>query len=422
MKKALSLLLALAMMPALCGCGSIYSNYQKVENLLVIQTLGIDHTPSGVDITLASASNSARGEGPTILNGRGQSISDALERIRSRSNEQALFFSHIHSVVLGEEAAAAGIEDYLSYICRSPYMRVNMPMFIMKNCSAKEAVEGVGSDCACISDLLKTLEDNLVEGGVERIASAAEILRDDRRFGGTLVCALSLEEASGRSSGSDPSGGDSSSGGNSSDSEGSGSGEGEERGSQETGSEQGGSDGKKELTAAVAGYAIIKNGRLCGYVDTDNSIGVGFIKNRVGISDIVVKDIQGRPLTLEISGGGSEIEPLWGDDGRLLGIDVYAHVRAAIVETAAGEAIDTPQYADYITSRLEAEVSRRISAVLQQSRELQTDFLGLAGIIEMAAPGKYEAMGESFIDILPELELQITVSGTLSHTNDIKDA
>lgn len=422
MRKTLSMLLALAMIPALCGCGSIYSNYQKVENLLVIQTLGIDYVPSGVDITLASASNIVRGEGPTILNGRGRSISTALERIKSRSNEQALFFSHIHSVVLGESAAEAGIDDYLSYICRSPYVRVNVPVYIMKNCSAKDAVEGVGSGSMGISELLLTIEDNLVGRGGERVVSAADILRDDRRYGSALVCALVFEEASGRSGGSDPSGGDSESSGSSGDSESSGGGEGEESGSQETGSEQSGSDSKKELTAAVSGYAILKNSRLCGYVDTDNAVGVGFVKNQVDISDIVVTDMRGRPVTLEISGGSSEIEPVWGYDGSLLGIDVTAHVRAAIIETPAGEGIDTPQYADYITSRLEAEISRRISAVLQQSRELQADFLGLAGIIEMAASGKYEAIRESFIELLPELELQITVSGTLSHTNDIKDA
>ena len=417
MRKILSMLLALAMMPALCGCGSIYSNYQKVENLLVIQTLGIDYVPSGVDVTLASASNIVRGEGPTILNGRGRSISAALERIKSRSNEQALFFSHIHSVVLGESAATAGIEDYLSYICRSPYVRVNVPIYIMKNCSAKDAVEGVGSGAVGISELLLTIENNLVSSGGERVVSAAEILRDDRRYGSALVCALVFEEASGRSGGSDPSGGSSAQGGSSAEG-----GEGEETSSPETGSEQSGANSEKELTAAVSGYAILKNSRLCGFIDTDNAIGVGFIKNRVDISDIVVTDMRGRPVTLEISGGGSEIEPLWGADGSLLGIDVTTHVRASIIETPAGEGIDTPQYADYITSRLEAEVSRRISAVLQQSRELQADFLGLAGIIEMAAPGEYEAIRERFIELLPELELQITVSGTLSHTNDIKDA
>lgn len=421
MRKVLSMLLALAMMPALCGCGSIYSNYQKVENLLVIQTLGIDYTPSGVDISLASASNSARGEGPTILNGGGESISVALERIRSRSNEQALFFSHIRSVLFGETAAKMGIDDYLSYICRSPYVRVNMPVFIMKNSSAKEAVEGVGSGSAGISELLLSIEDNLVSSGGERVISAADILRDDRRYGSALACALVFEEASGKSSGSDPSGagGSGGSGGEKADGESSadsGNGEGG------SGGGESGSSAGKELTAAVSGYAILKNSRLCGYIDSENAIGVGFIKNRVDISNIVVKDPRGHTVTLEVSGGGSEIEPLWGDDGSLLGINVSAHVRAAIIETSAAEGTDTPQYADYITSRLEAEISRRISTVLQQSRELQADFLGLAGIIEMAAPGKYEAIRESFLELLPELELQVTVSGTLSHTNDIKDA
>ena len=47
MKKLLCMLLALAMLPALSGCGSIYSNYQQLESLLVIQAMGIDKTPRG---------------------------------------------------------------------------------------------------------------------------------------------------------------------------------------------------------------------------------------------------------------------------------------------------------------------------------------------------------------------------------------
>lgn len=406
MKKLLTLLLAAAMVPALSGCGSIYSNYQKVENLLVIQTLGIDRAPAGVDITLASASNSTRGEGPTVLNGRGESISLALERIKARSNEQALFYSHINSIILGEETARAGIEDYLAYICRSPYLRVNLPIYIMNNCSAKEAVDGVGNGSAGIAEVLQAVEDNLGSGGGERVISAADILRDERRFGGALVCALEFEEASGRSGGKEePAAGES------------------ESGSEESPTKAPEADDKsQDRTATVAGYAILKDSRLCGFISRENAVGVGFIKNQVDISPIVVQDQRGQPVTLEISDGGTKIEPLWADDGSLLGIDVSAHVRAAITEAASGEGVDTPQYADYITSRLESEVSHRISAVLQQSRQLQADFLGLAGIIELADPGKFQAMPGSFAECLPGLELQITVSGVLSHTNDIKDA
>lgn len=404
MKKLIVLLLIVAMVPAMSGCGSIYSNYQELENLLVIQAMGIDKTSAGVDITLASASNSARGEAPTILSGGGESISQALDRIKIRSNEQALFYSHIRSVVIGDETARSGIEDYLSYICRSPYVRVSLPIYIMKNSSARETMEAVGSGTTGISELLQAIENNLGSGGGERVVSAAEILRDDRRFGSALICALEFEDASSGGIKRSGSGGEDETGGS------------EEQPAQaESGREE-------ERTAAVAGYAIIKDGRLCGFIDRDNAVGVGFIKNRVDISPIVVRDLQGRPVTLEISNGGAEIEPLWADDGSLLGIDVTAKVQASITETSADEPVGTPQYNDYITSRLEAEISKRISAVLQQSRALEADFLGLAGIIEMAEPGKFASMPRSFIDCLPELELQITVSGTLSHTNDIKDA
>ncbi len=47
MKKLVSLLLALAMMPGLAGCGSVYSNYREMEQLLVLQTMGLDSAAEG---------------------------------------------------------------------------------------------------------------------------------------------------------------------------------------------------------------------------------------------------------------------------------------------------------------------------------------------------------------------------------------
>ena len=52
---------------------------------------------------------------------------------------------------------------------------------------------------------------------------------------------------------------------------------------------------------------------------------------------------------------------------------------------------------------------------------LMADFLGLAGQVERKSPENYRLMSQRFSELLPGLELQITVSGQLSHTNDMKE-
>ena len=42
MKRFLSLLIIICSLPALSGCGSIYSNYREIQQLMVVQTMGID--------------------------------------------------------------------------------------------------------------------------------------------------------------------------------------------------------------------------------------------------------------------------------------------------------------------------------------------------------------------------------------------
>ena len=78
MKRALCILLVLAMLPSLCACGSIYSNYREMEQLLVLQTMGLDTADGGVRLSLASAANTEKGSSPIRLEVEGVNISSAF--------------------------------------------------------------------------------------------------------------------------------------------------------------------------------------------------------------------------------------------------------------------------------------------------------------------------------------------------------
>ena len=82
--------------------------------------------------------------------------------------------------------------------------------------------------------------------------------------------------------------------------------------------------------------------------------------------------------------------------------------------------LDDAEYADYLTGQLESYVSDRISYVLRISRQLNADFLGLAGTVERSSPSEYAAMDKPFTEIFPTLELRVTVKGQLSHSNDTR--
>ena len=107
----------------------------------------------------------------------------------------------------------------------------------------------------------------------------------------------------------------------------------------------------------------------------------------------------------------------------VLRIDHQAEVSAAVLEISGkGSDLDDPRYEDQLIAQLEAEISKRISSVLQLSKKLGADFLDLSGKVQYASPGKYRKAVTDFEYLLPNLEISISVKGKLSHTYDIKDA
>ena len=410
MKRGLSLLIIICMLLSLSGCSGIYSNFRELERLLVIQTMGIDFAEEGVGISLASGAKSD-GSSPVRLFSTGVSVTSAVAHILSYSQEQELFLSHTSHVVLGEEAAKNGINGYLSYICRSPNLRTDIPLYIVKGGTAQEAVMQVGDGSKGISEVLEAVRANVDERGDSKAFSASDLLRDLERNGSGLVCAIecspSIQEGgtkqeggSGSSSGTDSAESPDSTGG---------SGSGEEK--QE----------KQALTAAAVGYGVIRGDRLCAYIDKEQAIGVGLLLNIVGISNIVVKDRYTTPVTLELDQGSSVIKPVWAEDGSLEMLDIQIKAAANIAEIGGGGHFSEPDYEDYLTAQLETAVSERVSSVIQLSKTLQADFLGLGNIVEMDDAEKYRALGGDFASLLPGLTVRISVSGQIKHTNDIRD-
>lgn len=386
MKKFLAAVLLAALTPALSGCGSLYTNYREVEQLLVVQTMGLDTLPGGVRLTLAAPSTARQEDSPVYLSGVGESVSTAIERVYNYSSEEELFTAHINYLVLGEEAAEKGIGDTLNYLCRSPEMRIDTPLFVVKNCSAYDLISGVIGSGTGICEVLQSVKTNAEERGDSTVFTAAQALRSLNRYGSTLLCALEYspsDEVSGQGSGTGEAGG---------------------------------------MTAAVNGYAILKEGKLQGYIDRDKALGASFLMNLVAVSEIVVRDMNGQPVTLELSQGGTKLQPVWEKDGSLRGLNISAQATASILEIGGGEPeADEGEYEDYITARLEDAVSQRIEAVLRLSKSLRADFLGLGGQVELADPVKFRNLKESFPELLPELEMRVSVSGELSHTNNLKE-
>lgn len=376
----------------LSGCGSIYSNYREVEQLLVIETMGFDSLPGGVRLTLASGLNSGGMQGPIKLSGTGATISAAMDQARNYSFEDELFCSQTNSILIGEDAARENMEPYLSYICQSPILRTDVPVFIIRGSSAYESIMSSGDSRHGVSEILKGVTEYLETRGGSHIFKAAQISRDSLCHGSALCCTLEYSQSA-------------------------------EPPLENTQSEQNRDESESDAyTLAVSGFGVLKDNRLIEYIDKEAAVGVSFLINKVGISSVQLKDISGRDVVLEISGGGSEIRPRWSENGELTGLDIRLDIKATVTEMNDNADLSQESYTNQLTRALEEHVAELCGEILKRSARLEADFLALGSQVERHSPLLFRHMNKSFSETLPGLEFRIGAQASLSHTNDMKES
>lgn len=388
MKKFLLYIIASTLM--LSGCGSIYSNYREVEQLLVIETMGFDHIPGGVQLTLASGLSGS--EGDIKLSGVGATISAAMDQARNYSFEDELFCSQTNSILIGEDAAKQDMEPYLSYICQSPILRTDVPVFVIRGSSAFESIMDSGDSQHGVSEILKGVAEYLETRGGSHVSNASQISRDSLRHGSALCCALEFTQSA------------------------------EPPAEKSQGNGESGEDKQSARTLAVAGFGIIKDSRLVDYIDQDAAVGVSFLMNKVGVSRVELEDAMERKIVLEISSGSSRILPRWDESGELRGLDISLEADATVTEMNDNADLSREAYAKELTKALEEHIAALVGDVLKKSAALEADFLALGSKVEQHSPLLYRHMNKSFGEALPSLEFRIAAKATLSHTNDMKES
>ncbi|MBO6040034.1 MAG: hypothetical protein J6P58_02380, partial [Oscillospiraceae bacterium] len=192
--KRLLLLSFLLLFPFLCSCG-LMPAHREVEQMQIIQTVGVDYAPGGVRLSLAAAAEADGQETPPPLTGSGRNYTAALGRIRESSVEEALFLGHVQSLLVGQEAAEHGLDDLLGTVCRSSDLRLDMPLYIVRGGSAEDMVLGAGSGSRGITEILQAADSRSERRQADRSGTVAALMRSLSRSGGALVRALRYEKA-----------------------------------------------------------------------------------------------------------------------------------------------------------------------------------------------------------------------------------
>ena len=379
MKRLVCLLIIIVSLPLLAGCALFPSKKQGVERLLVVQALGLDTADGRIRLSMVSAADSSRGEGPVRLAGEGATIQSAADDVVLRATEEELLCAHTAQILLGEDSARSGIDSVLRYVCRSREIRMDVPLLIVRGGSAERALLDTGDERIGAAEILESLRaaaparDGFAPPSVARIASRLE------EGGCALVAAVSCAPASER---------------------------------QEEGA---------PLTLSPAGCAVVRKGALAGFIEQEDVAALDLLLGARGVHDFVVTDAKGQQVTLQTAPGRAEVVPLRNGARELLGAEIAVTVSASVAEIDGRGELSDAAYADALAALLERELLQRMSRVAQLERTLGADFLDLGSRIALRSSARERAADAQSGQRAGALPLRLSVSVTISHSNDVRD-
>lgn len=369
--------LAAALLFSGCGGGEVY----EVEQLRIMQTLGVDKSPGGVRVSLAAASGPGAGDEARCFSGEGRSISDGLERVRSRSMEEQLFCGHLRQLLLGQALAESGPEPLLSFVCRSPDARLDTPLFLVRGGSAGDLMAETGSGDKSVSELLQAEETRLRARTGAPPFTAADLLRGLERSGAGVVWAVEQSSPSERKPEEEP------------------------------------ADALKG-----AGLAVLNQQRLLGFLNEEETLGTCLLLEKVAAWDYVLELDPGKTVCVELREERLQAEPVWSRKGELKGLSLSLRLSAVVLDAPAGFDPGGDRDGELLSARLETALAGCVRAALDRAREWQADFPALGLRIERAAPLRWRQTGisEQLPAALPELSVRVGLK--IEQSGDVKEA
>ena len=374
--RLLPLLLAPLLLCSGCSGSAVWANPRQLEQIQLIQTVGVD--ADGDDVRLSVSTGKPMGdEAPLRMTQAAPSLELAMDRLQSYAANASLFYAHTRFLVVGEDAAAAGVAPYLDFVSRDSDMRLSTPMFLLRGGTARDAVLETGDDKTDITENLSAMQQDIAQQGTSHAFTCSEIIQSLATSGNALVCAARRVPQPDR-----PEAGD---------------------------------------TLLPCGYAILKDGALAGFICDPMDMGVNLLLGLGGHGDILLRDANGDAVTVAVDSSKGGFRPVWGADGTLRRIDVTLQVRAAVQELAGTTRLSDEAVRAQLEAALAETVRGWVSALLEQSQTLAADFLGIGGILGERYPAKWQRVRAQWPALLPTMDFQVSVEAEIERTFDLQD-
>ena len=174
-----------------------------------------------------------------------------------------------------------------------------------------------------------------------------------------------------------------------------------------------------EMTVKAAGFGVLSNGKLTGYIPEEDAAGVLLAMGKLRSVNLACETEGGR-IGLTVEKADTEVRPVF-TDGRLERLSVTVSTDVSVTEVSGIKSLTSDRIRQFLEKSAADELFSRIKKAILASQKAKTDYLGLGDAAEMRAPVKFRNMRPGFSELFPELPIELTVTAVLRRSYDLEE-
>ena len=377
MRKRILIFLPIFITILMTGC----SNYRELETMAIVAGMAFDkgHSGSAYHLTFETLNESQGGgaQGPSvkpqIIESDGNTIFDAARNAIMRSDKK-MYYGDCRSVIISNELAREGIAPILDWLARDSEPRMTINLFISKENTAKEVIEQKSLNNPITSYAISKISENnpkfLSKAPYIQLYQATNMLGGE----GISLVLPALNTV----------------------------------------------NNQNEKTSELSGTAVFKKDKLLGYLGSDESKYLVFIKNKVSGGLLLINMESAAPdISLEILDNKTKITPILKGTSIEMKIDIKTKVGLAEMETLADFNNENGM------KELEKKASKTIETNIKQliekvQSEYASDIFGFGTAVYKDDPKNWNKIKPQWDELFQSLKISVSAKVEIKNSAQVK--
>lgn len=391
MKRRIVPLLIAFLILVLQGCS--FPESHPIEGTQNILVAGIDVDGDNIVLTMytdkISAGGSAGGEQVSyeLYVSKGKTLFDADHMIHE-FNSKYLSWIHTKYILVGEDAAKAGLDRLFSYFTEDDETRMLYRTAIVKGMNAQDFLKAVSKRKDGLADYLDTLFGLVKKTGMSREIHLINYeINRNIPWNDVFIPTVELNTGDVEASLS------------------------------QSGSQSGDSGGEQEPLIQLQGFALFRGDKLCGFLENDQARALNILNDELYGSQVTVIGKNGHSVALEIMKSDTVIKPNYDP----LSVSIEVSMNSNLTEFHDG---DNPMDADeikYLEQQQNETIETEITEAIKYMQQVDCDAADIGDKFYHKDPVKWQGIKDNWKQVFPQLQFTVKVDTKIKSTYELKE-